>query len=188
MGQGHQAQPRWSDMVDDCISGDDLVGVAEDRVVVGVEDSAAAPTKSRRKRCRGKRAKLAGGNGINQQYAMNNAINADAFGHTDLRDRAAQTLADLGLLISTPESDTPLNQPALPEKVLMGQGGIMVTAPLHSRLPGPAYSHAVAVPPSPQHSFVGGIAYPCYVVQPAVVPQPMPTMCAVVPMQSQFYC
>jgi len=182
LAQGRKVQPRWSDVVDDCTDDDDIVDDVEESVAVGVEDSAAAPeTSSRRRRRRGNRAKLVGGNGIkvwSEPQVMNNAINAGAGGKTDLRDRATATLEDLGLLISTPGK---VALPNSPGTALMGQGGVLLgTAPQHVHYPCPVHAHTVAEASSQQHSFVGGIGYPYCAAQPALAPQPIPTMCAVV--------
>jgi len=174
LAQGRKVQPRWSDVVDD-----DLVDDVEESVAVGVEDSAAAPaTSSRRRRRRGNHAKLVGGNGIqlwSEPQVMNNAINAEAGGKTDLRDRATATLEDLGLLISTPGKVALPNKPPSPGTALMGQGGVLLgTSPQHVQHPC-------------QPLFVGGIGYPYCAAQPALAPQPIPTMSAVLPMQLQFF-
>lgn len=178
-------------MVDDCVSEDDLIGEAEDKlggIVDGtVEDSVAVPSKSsRRKRCRRKRTGANASKAVETQQVVNSAIGASACASSDPRDRATQTLADLGLLISTPENDTPSNGPLLSVGGPVYQGPIMGTAPFHSHMPRPSYSQAELGTSAP-HAFVGGIAFPCYVVQPALVTQPVPSICGVAPMQPQFY-
>lgn len=144
-----QQQPRWSDIVDDCTITDDLNGEVQDRFAFGDYAEAVAPTKSsRRRRGRGARSKLAEGhatNGADESQVMTNYIQNDALSAVGVRDSAAQTLAALGLLISTPGSHHHLT-----EMQRFGQDGFSLTGHFHSDASDTLCSHAVAEAFCPQ--------------------------------------
>merc|ERR1712151_388850 len=85
--------------MEDCASEDDAASICFE-----VDEDGPLTTKSRRRRRRGKRSK----HSSEKSYTIgaSDAIINDALGNRVFGDRAAQTLADLGLLI-TPTRDYP---------------------------------------------------------------------------------
>lgn len=180
-----EPSPRWSDLVEDPAFMSDAAG-DEDNKFAATKDKSVP----RRRRHRGNRSRRTGhGNTrVHEQEHRRPAGNADAFHPSGLRDRDVVTLADLGLLISTPDlavtqqcaspSATPSDESGSvcsPTRAAFGQRSMLGTTFQFQAYPiSPGISTDAA---SRAYPMAGGYGYACRSTQREFVQQPMVNKC-----------
>lgn len=150
-----QEQLRWIDM-DSCSSEDDVTSVCRE-----LDNNAPGATKSRRRRHRRSRNKQA--KKKSSALSASDTLNSDALEKPVFDDRAAQTLAALGLL-SPLESACP-SSPGVP---FAGPAEVLATGPPLSHCHQSTYSPAVSQTPNMQLVHMNVV----YVQHPFVLPMP----------------